>query len=122
MKYFQEVTKWSVDYVPNHVYYLTDDKRKMVGYIPAGKRKLVKFSKPMSFDSRGRKLVALDRKAESDEVYFPKTETKSVAASIEIVGSSGKSYYLTKTGSRWVCTCPGFQFRHKCRHIEQAGN
>lgn len=118
MKYFQEITEWSTS-VQNHIYYLTDDKRKMVGYIPLGTKKLVKFSKPMSFDGRGRKFVILPKEAESDEVYFPKTETVTSEPRIEVEGSNGKKYYLTKRNSRWLCTCPGFQFRHKCRHVEE---
>lgn len=119
MKYLQEVTVWNTAYtVPNHTYYLTDDKRKAVGYIKVGTKKLIKFSKPMSFDTKGRKFVVLPKKGESDEVYFPKKAEVQTNA-IEVAGSSGKKYYLTKSGSRWMCTCPGFQFRHKCRHIEE---
>lgn len=118
MKYFQEVTEWASAYVPNHTYYLTDDKRKMVGYIRAGTKNLVKFSKPMSFDTRGRKFVVLPKQGESDEVYFPNQQEKPVAKAVEVQGSGGKTYYLTQNGARWMCTCPGFQFRHKCRHVE----
>lgn len=119
MKYYQEVTVWNTTYsVPNHTYYLTDDKRKVVGYIKTGTKKLIKFVKPMSFDTKGRKFVVLPKKGESDAVYFQKKEEVQTNA-IEIQGSSGKKYYLTKSGNRWMCTCPGFQFRHKCRHVEE---
>jgi hypothetical protein len=113
MKYFQEVTEWSGN-VQNHIYYLSDDKRKMVGYIQNGKKDLIKFSKPMSFDSKGRKLLLLSIKAESDEVYFP---TSNASQRVEVAGSSGKKYYLTKTDNKWTCSCPGFTFRHMCKHI-----
>ena len=43
MKYFQEVTEWA-DNIPNHIYYLKDDKSFLVGYIQAGTKKLFKFS------------------------------------------------------------------------------
>jgi hypothetical protein len=120
MKYFQETTEWSTRYVPNHIYYLTDDKRKMVGYIKAGSTELIKFSKPMNFDSKGRKFTVLPRKAESDSVYFPSVqEAKPAGQVIEIEGSSGKKYYVSKIGNRITCTCPGFAFRHKCKHVEQ---
>lgn len=119
MKYFQEVSEWSVDYAPNHVYYLTDNKRKMVGYIKSGTKTLVKFSKPMNFDPKGRKFVVLPKKGESDEVYFPKTESKPVGQVIEVAGSNGKKYFLSKYDKSWSCTCPGYQFRHKCKHVEE---
>lgn len=119
MKYFQEVTVWDAGFiVPNHVYYMKDDKSKAVGYIPAGKSKLVIFSKPMSIESRGRKFVILPKKGESDEVYFPKTESKPVGQVIEVDGSNGKKYFLSKYGNGWSCTCSGYQFRHKCKHVD----
>lgn len=120
MKYFQEVTVWDAGYaVPNHVYYMKDDKSKTVGYIPAGKKKLVMFSKPMSIESRGRKFVVLDKKGEPDEVYFPKAVEKPVGQVIEVSGSNSKKYFLSKAGKNWNCTCPGYQFRHKCKHTDE---
>lgn len=121
MKYFQEVTEWNAGFdVPNHVYYLTDDKRKMVGYIKAGTKKLITLSKPMNFDSRGRKFVVLNKKAEDDSVYFPKVEDAAPsAASIQVQGSNGKVYLVTKVNKGWTCTCPGYMFRRKCRHVEE---
>ena len=121
MKYMQEVTDWGNNNTPNHIYYLNDSKTKMVGYIKAGTKALFKFSKPMTIDVRGRKFVELkDKKAESDEVYFgkPVVETKPSNA-IEVQGSNGKVYLLTKNSSgKYSCTCPGFTFRHTCKHIQ----
>lgn len=121
MKYLQEVTDWGNHNVPNHIYYLNDEKTRLVGYIKAGTKSLFKFSKPMSFDKRGRKFVELkNKKAESDEVYFgkPIEESKPVDA-IEVQGSNGKVYLLTKgIGGKYNCTCPGFTFRHTCKHVD----
>ena len=120
MKFFQEVTQWSGS-TPNHVYYLTDDKRKMVGYIRAGTKRLHKFSQPMSFDSRGRKFVVLDRQGEPDEVYFPReAERQTETDSVQVQGSGGKVYHLTRNRAGWTCTCPGYMFRRRCRHVEEA--
>ncbi len=75
----------------------------------------------MTIDVRGRKFVELkDKKAERDEVYFgkPVVETKPNNA-IEVQGSNGKVYLLTKNSSgKYSCTCPGFTFRHTCKHIQ----
>lgn len=118
MKYYQETTQWRTT-VQNHIYYLSDDKRKMVGYIRQGSSELFKFSKPMNFDSKGRKLTVLPLKGEPDSVYFPKnTDTSSMSTSVEVEGSNGKKYYLSKVANRWTCTCPGFQFRNKCKHTD----
>lgn len=122
MRYYQEVTEWNTDYtVPSHIYYLKDDRTRAVGYIPHGKKKLVKFSKPMSFDVRGRKFVEVMKdSAEADSVYFGKPEVKQPAQGKQVQGSNGKIYYLTKNvNSTYTCTCPGYMFRRKCRHITE---
>lgn len=120
MKYYQETTVWNTDYtVPNHTYYMTDDRTMAVGYIPAGKKRLVKFSKPFRIDTRGRKFVVLTKSGEDDSVYFPKVVDKPVGQVIEVPGSNGKKYFLSKVGKGWSCTCPGYQFRHKCKHVDE---
>jgi hypothetical protein len=120
MQYLQETTDWGGSHVQNHIYYLTDNKRKMVGYIKAGTKKLFKFSKPMNFDPRGRKFTVLPLKAESDSVYFPASqEANTTGQVVEVQGSGGKKYFLRKNVNGWSCTCPGFMFRHKCKHVEE---
>lgn len=37
-------------------------------------------------------------------------------------GSNQKQYTVQKKARSLTCTCPGFQFRHQCRHIEQVRN
>lgn len=120
MRFYQEVTDWGKHGAANHIYYVNDSKTKMVGYIKVGTKALFKFSKPMSIDMRGRKFVELkDRKTESDEVYFGKKEPEvKPSNAIEVQGSNGKVYLLTKsTNGKYTCTCPGFSFRHTCKHV-----
>lgn len=119
MKYFQEVTEWA-DNIPNHIYYLKDDKSFLVGYIQAGTKKLHKFSKPIQFDVRGRKFVEVKGKTESDDIYFAKQEQKPIAKeTITVEGSKGKKYILEKIAGRYVCSCPGYQFRRSCKHSQE---
>lgn len=117
MIYIQETTVWEHSWVPNHIYYVTDDKRKAVGYIRSGTTEYIKFSKPMTLDIRGRKFITL-RRGESDSVYFapPPKEAESQNV-ITVAGSGGKTYQITTTRGRMVCSCPGFQFRNKCKHV-----
>ena len=120
MKYLQEITDWGKHNVPNHIYYVSDDNTKMVGYVKAGTKNLFKFSKPLSFDGRGRKFVELkDKKAEKDSVYFGKKENTIVPQdAIKVQGSNGKIYLLTKNSNgKYTCTCQGFTFRHTCKHV-----
>lgn len=119
MKYYQEVTDWGDSKAVNHIYYLNDDKSRMVGYIKHGTKELFKFKSPIAIDVRGRKFVELkDKKGEPDSVYFGKKEEPKKDI-ITVQGSNGKEYYIEKVGSKYTCTCPGFVFRHKCKHVEE---
>jgi hypothetical protein len=116
MKYFLETTVWSNSTAPNHVYYLSDSKTHMVGYIKAGDTELYKFKSPIRIDTRGRKFRLLDLVAESDSVYFKVASAESSAIMVE--GSKGKQYQVVKKGTRYTCSCPGFGFRNKCKHVD----
>ena len=40
----------------------------------------------------------------------------------EVQGSTGNTYTVTQDGDMWTCTCPGFGWRRKCRHIGEVKN
>lgn len=37
----------------------------------------------------------------------------------KVKGSKGDSYTVTSLDGQWNCTCPGFGFRRKCKHIDE---
>jgi hypothetical protein len=39
-----------------------------------------------------------------------------------VAGSKGSKYTVVRTRNKWTCTCPGFQFRKSCRHIQELQN
>lgn len=119
MKYLQEVTEWESKDSPNHIYYVCDDKTKMVGYIKQGTVDLFKFKQPIAIYTKGRKFVELKKKGEPDSVYFGKKESEVPKQAIEVEGSNGKKYYVSKLGTKYMCTCPGFTFRHTCKHTTE---
>lgn len=121
MKFFQEVTVWADSPSSiNHIYYMDDNKTAAVGYLKFGKGRLIKFKNPLKIDIRGRKFVELkDKKGEPDSKYFVKSEEFKPKDAIIVKGSNGKEYQITKVGNQYSCTCPGFMFRHKCKHIEE---
>ena len=58
-----------------------------------------------------------------DIQYFDGTEaaTENVDSDIktlEVVGSKGDKYLVTKEGIKTSCTCKGFEFRRACKHLE----
>lgn len=119
MKYYQETTVWTEPNAKNGIYYLSDDKQWMVGYIKYGTTDMVKYKNPIRIDTRGRKFTVI-KDGEPDTVYFGRPAVDApVASAIEVEGSGGKKYYITKRGSTYICTCSGFQFRHRCKHVDQ---
>ena len=62
MRVFQETTNDWVGNVTNHIYYLTDDKSKMVAFYNMDKKQIKKFIKPIRFDMRYRKFKELKHK------------------------------------------------------------
>ena len=62
MRVFQEITNDWVGNVTNHIYYLTDDKSKMVAFYNMDTKQIKKFIKPIRFDMRYRKFKELKHK------------------------------------------------------------
>ena len=118
MKFYQEVTQWPESIVRNGVYYLNDSKTHMVGFQAAGESTMKKFRSPIRIETRGRKFQLLAMPGEPDSVYFgePARSTPAPQA-ITITGSNGNQYSITKHGSTLQCTCSGFQFRRRCKHV-----
>ena len=107
----QEVTEWDAD-IQNHIYFLSDDKSKMYGYVRRGTNKPFTFSKPLGF-------VASRRKFKPIENTWGFTVEKPTNPSWEVQGSKGNVYTVEKTQTGFTCTCSGFKFRGHCKHIDQ---
>jgi hypothetical protein len=106
----QETTDWAW---PNHTYFLSDDRTSMLGYIQQGTDKFIRFSKPIGFETRGRKFETIrkvERRPEPAENTW------------HFEGSKGNIYTVTKEVNGLVCTCPGFQYRGHCKHITEVDN
>jgi len=48
-------------------------------------------------------------------VVSAKVESKNKTVTVE--GSKGQKYVVTITPEGKTCTCPGFGFRHSCKHV-----
>lgn len=114
MKFFQEITPG--DQYPNHVYLLTDNKEFMVGYIPTSTGQLKQFASKYRFDTKGRKFKeVVNSWGWAEPEAAPKTERW------EIKGSKGDVYTVEREDGELKCSCSGFRFRGKCKHIDQIG-
>jgi hypothetical protein len=111
MKVLKEVTEnWTTDFLPNHTYLFEGDK--VIAYKPWHDDPVQVLTRPMRFDKARRKFEELEYRAED----WPGVEEQKNTVTVE--GSKGNTYEVDlDEGS---CTCPGHQFRGKCKHVELA--
>ena len=67
----------------------------------------------MTLDRVGEYMVVDDR-------FTPPQLTEVLT--YDVVGSKGDTYTVTNDRGSWTCTCAGFGFRRKCRHITEVKN
>lgn len=112
MEILQEITVWDNIKIPNHSYAL-NMAGKMVAYRKVGEKDWFVFNRPLNFDKRRRKFSKItDAKTIA---YFSKFEARPVGA--VVYKSSNGNEYVIHDGK---CTCPGFKFRSKCKHVNSS--
>lgn len=123
MKILKEITEWETGSM-NHTY-LISNSGKLVAYAKWHSDTDVQVLKSRaSFDKRYRKFVEVKHAALAkiakqigDEV---EKKEELVGRKIEVKSDSGKTYIVTENKGRYTCSCPGFTFRGKCKHIDLA--
>jgi len=104
----KEVTVWNTDFQCNHTYLLDGDK--VLAYRQWHTGEPI-WGSPMRFDRRYRKFEPADLK------LFGIVDAPVVNSSTKVVkGSKGNEYILDLDEK--TCSCPGFKFRGKCKHVE----
>lgn len=112
MKAFKEITEWAV---PNHVYFLSDSKDKMYGYVKSGTGEIQEMGRPYKFSVSGRKFKEVD----NTWGFFPKEELILVGETHKVAGSNGSIYTVTNDRGSWTCTCPASKWqKSECKHIQ----
>ena len=118
MKAFQEITEWDTDFVmPNHVYFLSDSKDKMYGYVKASTGEIQEMSTPYRFKASGRKFREVKNtwNFSVDDVPEP-----AKGREYRVSGSGKNIYTVTDDAGLWSCTCPASKWQKgECKHIVQ---
>ena len=102
-----ETTKWFEPWVPNHTYLLQG--MKVLAYIKQGTKTPIWLKTPLPFYRGGRTFKSLYRN--------PFGLQKQDADVLKVKGSHGELYEVNKVEK--TCTCPGYMYRGKCKHVEQ---
>lgn len=116
MKALKEITNWAV---PNHTYIV--EGNNLLGYIKASGNTVHYFTNPIKgFDQRGRKfeqvdVPLVDWRASLQE-HVEKAEPLPFIKRVQ--GSKPNVWYEVNTDEH-TCTCAGFQFRGKCKHVDE---
>jgi hypothetical protein len=112
----REITKWEDGMDCNHTYILTENMEKIFGYFKKSNPKdFMMFKNPIRFDTRYRKFKVIKR-----NMYFE--GQKSTNKIWEIKGSKDHVYTVEESENGMVCSCIGFKYHGKCKHIDGVMN
>jgi len=111
MKVLREITEWATDIQPNHIYLVEGDK--IVAYQPFGTGDVVHFTHRARLDRARRKF-----KEETLDADLWGVSAEQPAHIVTVPGSRGASYEVNL--EEGTCTCSGYQFRGRCKHLAQA--
>jgi hypothetical protein len=113
MKILKETTIWNCEHaVPNHTY-LLDGKGKVIAYANESDGSISQLKTGFILDKRYRKFIEVKNPALSQLIEKPIGNVR-----IFKVKSKDKEYTVQLQGKSLSCTCTGFSFRGKCKHIE----
>lgn len=106
----KEVTVWNESFDCNHLYLMNDSMSKVIAYVRNRDKHLHVFKHPLEIETKGRKFEILERIMENDPNR------------VEVRGSKGNIYYVTKKGDGYKCSCTGFKYHGSCKHIQEVVN
>jgi len=112
LEILKETTVWSDRSNANHTYLL--EGTKIVAYAKFGGDEIQVLKTQIKIDKRYRTFVKT--KHYGLEKFIKKTPIKSNTRVFKVV-SKTKEYFVELSDYNYTCTCTGFNFRGKCKHI-----
>lgn len=111
-----EVSDWKVDFrVPNHTYLLNDSGGIIAYALYGGNEIRLMKNGSIKLDKRNRKFVKTNH---SGLAKLIKNEKPEVGVRRFKVKSGDREYTILIKDGGYSCTCTGYNFRGKCKHIE----
>lgn len=121
LKIMQEVTEWSgFRRQPNHVYLMQGDKA--LAYSRWGNDKPFYFRNGLCLDRRYRKFREESVNRWGFDLTIQTEEQMANPLTGEtwtVTGSKDSVYTVTLSRDSWSCSCPGYGFRGRCRHVDE---
>jgi len=123
MEIIKEITAWDCEYkVPNNTY-LLNNKGKLIAYIKEGEDSINQLKSPLEFSKSRRKFIKIQHDGLSKLIKDEKKDNtkRIIPKNVQLfnVNSNDKDYTVEVTDNRYFsCTCIGFGYRNKCKHIE----
>ncbi len=127
MEILKEITAWDCEYtVPNHTY-LIDNKGRVIAFAIEHGVEVVTLKSGFTLDKRYRKFIKDNHSALSK---IAKTIPESKPEKQKIIKSDNVRVFKVKSDSReydvqynisgnfFTCSCVGFGYRRKCKHVE----
>ena len=118
MQILKEVTEWDIDYPIINKIYLLDLKDNIIAYTNSDNT-ITQLKSPIKLDKRRRKFIKVNHVGLSKLIQKNKDNTRLFK-----VNSGDKEYIvsLDNETDNMSCTCTGFTFRGKCKHIDYVRN
>lgn len=124
MKILKEITAdWNIDsdILPNHTY-LLNSKGQIVAFAKLNGNNITELKSRIYLDKRYRKFVEYKHPGLSKLIPKYSKEEKSVIQKPDYdrlfkVKSKDNEYEVILKNNRLSCSCAGFTFRGKCKHI-----
>jgi hypothetical protein len=112
LEILKETTIWSDSSNANHTYLL--DGNKIIAYAKFGGNDIQELKTQIKIDKRYRTFVKT--KHSGLQKYIKNTPKKSNTKVFKVI-SKTKEYFVELSDYNYTCTCTGFNFRGKCKHI-----
>ena len=123
MEIIKEITVWDCEYnVPNNTY-LLNNKGKLIAYIKEGDSIINQLKTPLEFSKSRRKFIKIQHDGLSKLIKEEKQDNvkRIIPKNVQLfnVNSNDRDYTVEVTDNRYFsCTCIGFGYRNKCKHVE----
>ena len=97
---------------PNHTYLMDDRMNSVIGYFKQHNPNTFHLLKnPLTIDTRHRKFKVM-------QTGYKFVRDKEAAPHWVVEGSGGHKYVVSQDKIGYNCSCVGFKYRGKCKHID----